>query len=124
MIEDVVLRVQCSVEYPNLMPGGPKLIINRAADETGPSGKQYFHVERPTGPEAGRDTSKRQPPATLRTEISPSCDSTTPRAMASPRPAPPSSPLREGVPRQPASKTRGRFASGIPPQLSMTATEM
>ena len=75
-----------------------------------------------TTPGLGSRSSKRQPPATLLTAIRPSCASTTPRAMASPRPAPPSSPLRDGVPRQPTSKTRPRFSSGIPPQPSITAT--
>ena len=42
----------------------------------------------------------------------PPCDSTTPRAMARPSPAPPSSPLRDGVPRQPVSNTR----AGWPPE--------
>src|SRR6186997_177719 len=124
MIKDVVAGIEDSIKDPDGLTRRLELIMDCSSDEPGAAGNQDRHERWLAERGSGSDTSKRQPPATLRTEIAPSCDSTTPRAMANPRPAPPSSPLRDGVPRQPASKTRARLVSGMPPQLSMTATRM
>ena len=124
MISNVVPSVEYPVEGTDRVPGRRELIMNWPTDKTGGAGEQYVHAEWLAGCGTGKATSKRQPPSMLDTEISPPCDSTTPRAIARPRPAPPSSPLRDGVPRQPASNTRERLAWGIPPQLSLTATRI
>jgi len=74
------------------------------------------------GQAAGRHTSNRQPPTTLRTPTRPPCASTRPRTMARPSPPPASDGVRARSPRTATSKTRPRSSSGMPPQVSETAS--
>jgi hypothetical protein len=87
MIGDVIPPVEDAIEDTDLVPGRCELIMSCSADETGTAGEQHLHMERLAGGGTGKATSKRQPPSTLRTEISPPCDSTMLRAIARPRPA-------------------------------------
>jgi EmrB/QacA subfamily drug resistance transporter len=73
--------------------------------------------------QAGSLISKQQPTPVFSTRTLPWWASTTPRTIARPSPAPlPGAGLRASVPRQARSKTRGRSASGMPPQPSATAS--
>ena len=74
MIENVVSLVNDPIKDSHCVPHRRESIMNWPADESGASGDQDVHARWLAGRGAGRETSKRQPPSTLRTEISPSWD--------------------------------------------------
>ena len=78
------------------------MLGSRPADEASSASQQHLH-RRTLWRACGSATSKQQPVSVLRTAISPWWDSTTPRAMARPSPAPPSVEL---VRDYPASRCR------------------
>ena len=79
-------------------------------------------------PATGNRTTNRQPSVMFCTSTRPPCASTRPRTIASPSPPRPlrrrrCAGVRAGSPRNATSKTRGRSASGMPPQASATASQ-
>src|SRR4029453_10903488 len=119
-VGDVIPCVERTVEDRDVSPGLTQRSFRWAADEASSASEQHLH-ERTLWFTCGSASSKQQPVSVLRTEILPWWASTTPRAMARPRPAPPSVMPRAGLPPHPVSKTRSRYASGIPPHQSCTA---
>src|SRR5690606_7108379 len=119
----VVGSGQAGVEDHHVVAVLHQRVDDVGADEAGAAGDEGPHRGAPTVVgSTGNRTTKRAPPSALDTVMSPWWAWTRAWAMARPRPAPPVPGVRASSPRKPASKTRSRWSSGIPPPVSATVT--